>query len=46
MSNPIILRRIKSLYTTGRITAEAMGRYVSEGLITQAEADEIMGVNA
>jgi hypothetical protein len=46
MSNPIILRRIKSLYTPGRNTPEPMGRYVSAGLITQAEADEIMGVNA
>lgn len=46
MSNPIIVRRITALYTSGRITAEAVGRYVDEGIITQAEADEILGANA
>ena len=46
MSNPIILRRIKALYAAGSITAEAVQRYVTAGLITQSEADEILGVNA
>lgn len=46
MSNPIILKRIRALYTAGRITAEAVEMYVTNGLITQAEADDIMGVNA
>lgn len=45
MSNPIILRRIKALYAAGSITADAVQRYVSAGLITQAEADEIIGGN-
>lgn len=46
MSNPIILKRIKKLYASGRIAAEAVGRYVSEGIITQEEADEILGTDA
>ena len=46
MSNPIILRRIKALYVSGRITAETVLRYVTDGLITQEEADDILGVNA
>lgn len=45
MSNPIILKRIRALYEAGRITAEAVLRYVAEGLITQEEADEIIGGN-
>jgi uncharacterized XkdX family phage protein len=45
MSNPIILRRIKALYASGSITTEAVLRYVAAGLITQEEADEIIGGN-
>lgn len=46
MSNPIILKRIKALYASDRISAEAVSRYVAEGIITQTEADEILGADA
>lgn len=43
MANPIILRRIKKLWEAGSVDAAAMATYVTNGLITQAEADQIMG---
>ncbi|MEA4912185.1 MAG: hypothetical protein VB092_06215 [Oscillospiraceae bacterium] len=43
MSNPIILRRIAALYAAGRIDDLILARYVANGILTQQEADAVMG---
>lgn len=44
MTNPIILARLRSLFEQGLIVQ--LAPYVTMGLITQAEADEIAGGGA
>lgn len=41
MSNPKILERIKALYAAGEINDSRLAEYVTKGVITQADADEI-----
>ncbi|MEA5051769.1 MAG: hypothetical protein VB021_09925 [Oscillospiraceae bacterium] len=43
MTNAIILRRIAALYAAGRIDDLILARYAANGILTQAEADAIMG---